>query len=164
MTVEEDCDTATCDSCKERRERLALPACFTVQHGDETESITVNCTNGTAVVNVYEYLSGAQASCPIGSGAKLAESSDHVSGQCEVDDHGHQEHGDDARQHDADDAGADNHNDGEDHAQTSSEPQAPDDVFADKEETPVGTDSAPPKTGLRFYLLAMCVFSILMVI
>ena len=112
VTVEEDCDTATCDSCKERRERLALPACFTVQHGDETESITVNCTNGTAVVNVYEYLSGAQASCPIGSGAKLAESSDHVSGQCEVDDHGHHEHGDDDHKDDADHQ--DDHDDGDD--------------------------------------------------
>ena len=94
VTVEEDCDTAICDSCKNRRERLAVPACFMVQHGGETESVTVNCANGKAVVNVYTFMPGAQAKCPIGTGARLEDADVHVSGQCEVDSHGHHEHED----------------------------------------------------------------------
>ena len=94
VTVETDCATPMCDSCKDRRERLAVPACFMVQHGAETESITVNCAHGMAVVNVYTFLSDRLASCPIGTGAMLESSGGHMSGQCEVDGHGHHEHND----------------------------------------------------------------------
>ena len=176
VTVEEDCATPMCDSCKDRRERLAVPACFMVQHGDETESITVNCANGKAVVNVYTFLSDRLASCPIGRGARLEDANVHVSGKCEVDSHGHHKHSlvdhkhDDYHSNDRKDTnenqeGEDIHNS---HMQTSSAPQllVPQDVFEDEKAKSVVfvTDSAPLQIGFGFHFIAICVSSILAVL
>ena len=176
VTVEEDCDTAMCDSCKDRRERLAVPACFTVQHGGETESVTVNCANGKAVVNMYTFMPGVQAKCPIGTGARLEDADVHVSGQCEVDSHGHHEHSlvdhkhDDFHSNDHKDTnghqkGKDIHNS---HMQTSSAPQllVPEDVFEDEKAKSVVSvvDSAPLQIGFGFHFIAICVSSLLTVL
>ena len=161
VTVEEDCDTAICDSCKSRRERLSVPACFMVQHGGETESVTVNCANGKAVVNVYTFMPGAQAKCPIGTGARLEDADVHVSGQCEVDSHGHHEHS--LVDHKHDDFHSNDH-----HMQTSSAPQllVPEDVFEDEKAKSVVSvvDSAPLQIGFGFHFIAICVSSLLAVL
>ena len=107
VTVEEDCDSASCDSCRETRAMLNVPACYTVTHGDEEEVVTVDCVGGNALVQVYDFPGGEEASCPLGAGAVLGDEDEHVSGQCEEDAHGHADHDD----HD----GHDDHDDHEDH-------------------------------------------------
>ena len=94
VTVEEDCDSAKCDSCEEKREKLKVPACFTVAHGKDTEAVTVDCVSGKALVKVYEFPAGTKATCPVGKAGKLEDSDSHVSGKCEVDEHGHHAHED----------------------------------------------------------------------
>ena len=73
MTVEEDWDTASCDSCKDKREKLSVPACFKVVHGNEEEVVTVDCVGDKALVKVYDFPGAAEASCPVGDGAVLED-------------------------------------------------------------------------------------------
>ena len=116
-TAETQCATATCKSCKDRRERLSVPACFTAQHHGQPMGVTLECAHGNPLVNVYTFMPGVQAKCPIGTGAMLESSIQHMSGQCEMDSHGHHEHEDidDHDDHHDDDHGDHHDDDHDDH-------------------------------------------------
>ena len=80
---------------------MAVPACFTAQHHGVPIAMTLECVNGNPLVNVYTFMAGVEASCPIGTGAMLQGTMQHMSGQCIMDSYGHHEH-DNVEHHDDD--------------------------------------------------------------